>query len=335
MSERKNNKILHALRSYFSGNKSEKGEKIYQKWFQSFDDFNGYIDQLSEEEQKQYRDKAFHSLQKKLNNTDSAKNVPLHKKRLGKRTIFYRVAAILMIGTMLSIAGIYVSGVTETEEIPVVMIERSNPIGQISEITLPDGSIVWLGAASSLEYPEIFSEEARSVQLNGQAFFDVVSDPDKPFTVESGPLSTSVLGTSFNVRAYHDDPNIEVTLATGKVEVTVNDKGQKQTLEPNQRVRFDSVNGLGETELVDAYLVNSWTQRELVFIRESFETIARTFERLHGVEFVFEDESLKEETFVYHFKELSLQNSMIVLNELAEFDYEIDNNTVFVRRSAE
>lgn len=335
MSERINNKILHALRRYFSGNKSEEGENIYNKWFQSFEDPKVYLDRLSEAERQQYKDNAFHSLQKKLNHTDTVTPIQLNKKHPGKRSVFYRVAAILMIGTMLSLAGVYLSGVTEPEEIPVVMIERSNPVGQISEITLPDGSTVWLGAASSLEYPETFSEEARSVQLNGQAFFDVVSDPGKPFTVESGPLFTTVLGTSFNVRAYHDDPNMEVTLATGKVEVTVNDNGQKQKLEPNQRVRFDSENGLGETESVDASLANSWTQRELVFIRESFETIARTFERWYGIEFVFEDETLKEETFVYHFKELSLQNSMIVLNELAEFDYEIDNNKVFVRRSTE
>lgn len=335
MSERENNKILHALRSYFSGNKSEEGENIYNKWFQSFDDSNGYLDRLSEAERQQYKDSAYHALQKKLNNTDTVTPIQLNKKRPGKLFIFYRVAAILMIGTMLSLAGIYLAEVTDPEEVPVVLIEKSNPVGEISNITLPDGSTVWLGAASSLQYPEMFSKDARSVQLNGQAYFDVVSDSSKPFTVESGPLLTRVLGTSFNVRAYHDDPNMEVTLASGKVEVIVTDNGQKQILEPNQQVRFDSENGLGEMKLVNASLAKSWTQQELVFIRESFESIASTFERWYGIEFVFEDDTLMEERFVYHFKELSLQNSMNVLNELAEFDYEIDNNTVYVRRSAE
>ncbi len=331
-----NKKNLNPLRRYFSGEKSEKGEKIYTEWFRSFDDSKGYLDRLSMKEREEYQNRIFHSLQKKLDSKENvfSSQISLRISRPGKWFVFYRVAAILAVGALLSFAIIHFSGIADSEEVPVI-VERSNPVGQISEITLPDGTIVWLGAASSLEYPEEFSDENRTVQLNGQAFFEVEHDPDRPFIVESGPFTTHVLGTAFNVRAYHDDADMDVTLASGKVEVFVNRNDQKQILEPNQRLRYNDLQGLSEVEHVDASLAKVWTQRELVFIRENFATIAKTFERWHGVEFIFEDESLKEETFVYHFKDLSLTNSLIVLNELADFDYEIDNDTVFIRRSAE
>jgi transmembrane sensor len=331
MPDKKDNKIPDALRRFFSGKKSEEGKKIYDQWFRTFDDSEGYLNRLNDSEKEEYKKNVFRSIQKKLNKSSSRKPVPLHKKRPGKFSVFYRVAAILIIGALLSLAGVYLSGVSEPVDIPVVMVERSNPVGQISEFTLPDGSTVWLSAASTLEYPEQFSDENRTVTLDGEAFFDVEQDESRPFVVSSGPLTTSVLGTSFNVTAYQDDPGMEVTLATGRVEVAVQDSEQKQILEPNQKIRYQAETGLSEVSEADALLARAWTQRELVFMREDFATIARTFERWYGVEFVFEDESLKEETFVYHFRELSLQNSMIVLNELAEFDYEIEGQRVIIR----
>lgn len=337
MSERKNNRILRSLRRFFSGQPSEEGEQIFKKWFRSFDDSKGYLDLFRESEREEYKKRVFRSLKEdlELDKTHSVRPVSLYKKRLSKHNVFYRVAAILVIGVLLSLAGVHLSGVTEPEVVPLAMVEKINPVGQISKIILPDGSTAWLSAASTLEYPEQFSDTERTIRLDGEAFFEVVREMDRPFVVQSGPLSTQVLGTSFNVKAYQEDPDMEVTLATGEVEISVEGEEQKQVLEPNQKVRYEREAGLGEAEAADASLARAWTQRELVFMRKNFATIAKTFERWYGVEFVFENEELKEETFVYHFKELSLQNSMIVLNELADFNYEItENERVVIRRSA-
>lgn len=329
------NKILRTLRRFFSEEQSEEGEQIFNQWYDSVNDSKGYSDRLTSHERKKHKQNVFRSIKDDLNINESPPFRPFLMNRPGKGKMFNRVAAILVIGTVLSLAGAYLSGVSEQEEIAVVMVHKSNPAGQISEITLPDGSTVWLSAASSLKYPEKFSETDRTIELNGEAFFEVIRDTERPFVVNAGPLTTYVLGTTFNIKAYSEDSDIEVTLATGKVEVAVEGEEQKRVLEPNQKVRYEREVGLGETELADASLARAWTQRELVFIRESFGTIAKTFERWYGVDFVFEDEELKEETFVYHFKELMLQNSMNVLNELAEFDYEIEDERVVIRRSKE
>lgn len=330
----KDNSILNALRRFFSDTdpRDEKGEHIFNKWFDSFDDSKGHISSLGEEERKQHQNKIFQSLKDDLN-ISGRNSPPFLRHRPGRWSVFFKTAAILVIGIGLALAGLYLSRVSEPEIEPVAIVQKSNPIGQISGFTLPDGSTVWLSAASNLEYPEEFSETNRTIHLSGEAFFDIKHDPDRPFIVNSGSISSRVLGTSFNIKAYRNDSDIKVTLATGSLEVTVSDGEQRQILAPDQQVSYSKESGLSEARNVDASLANAWTRRELVFVRESFAAIAQTFERWYGVEFVFEDEALKDELFVYHFKELSLQNSMIILKELADFEYEIvEGQTVIIKR---
>ncbi len=331
MSDQQDNSIIKALKDFFSGKKSDEGEKIFNQWFQSHDDSVGYLSRLDDDKREEHKNRVFQSIKEDLDKESSV--LPTHdrEKRTEKWPAIYRVAAILIIGALLSVAGIYLSIVTETEKTVFATIEMSNQVGQISAFTLPDGSNVWLSAASSIQYPEEFSDQNRTVILDGEAFFEVEQDAGRPFVVKSGPLTTTVLGTSFNVKAYKNDPGIEVTLATGSVEVAVEGSDQKRILQPDQKVQYQADTGLSDVIETNALLARAWTQQELVFMRENFAAIARTFERWHGVKFEFEDESLKEETFVYHFRDMSLQNSMDVLSELADFEYEIDNGRVIIR----
>lgn len=333
MVKRNRNKIIAALRDFFSGKKSKEGNHVFNSWFQTFDDSNGYLEKLNHQEKKDYKNKVFQAVQEKINRKIQSEPIPIRANRKRKRKLVYKIAAVFIIGVLLSVVGVYLNSVSETEDMPVVMIEKTNPTGQISKFTLPDGSVVWLSAASSLEYPEKFPGDMRTIHLEGEAFFDVKRDSDRPFVVHSGPLYTSVLGTSFNIEAYTEDPDMVVTVATGKVEVSLNNTQQKKMLEPNQQVRYDSESGLSEVIQADAFLARAWTQKELIFMRDSFATIARTFERWYGVEFIFESEELKDEVFIYHFKELSLRNSMDVLIELADFDYRIDDQKVYIKQS--
>ena len=90
---------------------------------------------------------------------------------------------------------------------------------QRKKIILPDGTGIWLAPQSTLEYPEEFSGDKRTVKLEGEAFFEVVKDRKRPFTVQSGTLTTRVLGTSFNINAYKSERSATVTVLTGKVSV--------------------------------------------------------------------------------------------------------------------
>jgi hypothetical protein len=117
--------------------------------------------------------------------------------------------------------------------------------GNKSKINLPDGSQVWLNAGSRLDYNnENFNRDSREVELTGEAFFDIAHNAAKPFIVRSGNMRIRVLGTSFNVKAYPGEDNMETSLIRGSVEITINDKpGNVFVLKPNEKLVV-SVNSL-------------------------------------------------------------------------------------------
>lgn len=332
---RNRDNILDALRKYFSGEQSEVGKRIYQEWFDLFDDSKGVFDELDNDQIKAHTDLVYDNIQGDLNKKKLRRSFPLHHtaRKKKQKTGMFILAAILVVGCTLSLIGIYFTGVFLPNEEVVNIIEKSNPRGQISEFKLPDGSSVWLNVDSKLTYSEKFSGERRELTLEGEAYFDVVQDISSPFIVHSGSLSTRALGTSFNIKAYPADQVQEVTLISGKVEVLEKERENIQILKPNQKIRYEDQKGLQKPMTTEALLATVWTKRELVFLRENLGAIAKTFERWYGVEFVFEDEDLMKEIFVYHFKDLSLKNSMIILKELSDFEYEIIDNKVIVKTS--
>lgn len=127
---------------------------------------------------------------------------------------FFKVAVVI---TLLLVAGWVMyqfSGKTDASSVAKVEI---TPKGKRSKISLPDGSQVWLNADSKLTYTEDFGEKKRELSLTGEAFFDVVKNPDKPFIIHVDKASVRVLGTSFNVKSYSSDASIETSVVSGKV----------------------------------------------------------------------------------------------------------------------
>ncbi|RYZ94255.1 MAG: hypothetical protein EOP47_28175, partial [Sphingobacteriaceae bacterium] len=102
---------------------------------------------------------------------------------------------------------------------PVQTLEVAAANGSVSSIVLTDGTKIWLNGGSKLKYPNTFRGDRREVSVEGEAFFDVTHDADKPFIVRSGEISTQVLGTSFNVKAYADEHLLKVNVVSGKVGV--------------------------------------------------------------------------------------------------------------------
>lgn len=331
----KNSELFQKSRQFFLGKFSLDEDEIFNRWFDSFDDSTGYLDSQTKEAKVQHGARLFTRLEKELH-LDSTSKEHTHKLPQSQRTVksnsmaaIYKLAAILVIGVLLSVAGYYLEGYPENGSSE--WVQKVNLPGEISKFQLPDGSEVWLSAKSKLEYPETFTRKTRSVRLEGEAFFDVQRDTMHPFIVQAGAVQTRVLGTSFNIKAYPGDTRVKVTLATGKIEVTAGGESGKVILAPNQQVSYYEDRGLEGIKKVDASLEKVWIKRELVFMRESFATIAHTFERWYGVEFTFNNDSLKDELFVYHFKKMSLEESMQVLSELADVNYEMNNNQIIIK----
>lgn len=169
----------------------------------------------------------------------------------------------------------------------------STPIGGQYQVALPDGSKVWLNAASSLKFPVSFtSPTERKVELTGEAYFEVAKDKLHPFLVSSSGQTVEVLGTHFDVNAY-GDAGVKTTLLEGSVKVSAGNKNIK--LVPGQQSRLAS--GALSMSSVDAEDAVAWKNGYFSFASEDLETIMKSVSRWYDVEVVYNDEEVKKFTF--------------------------------------
>lgn len=179
----------------------------------------------------------------------------------------------------------------------------STPKGRQFHLTLPDGTEVWLNAASSIRYPTVFTGAERSVEITGEAYFEVIKDPQMPFRLSVNKLARiEVLGTHFNVNAYDNEETINTTLMEGAVQVTKvhieKPAGDRHTvnnavLKPGQQATLANNDALSSSitivDNVDINRVMAWKNGYLNFSGLSLEQIMRQLERWYDIEVAFEE----------------------------------------------
>jgi len=166
------------------------------------------------------------------------------------------------------------------------------PYGKTSQVTLSDGTKVYLNAGSRLVYPEIFSGSTREVLLTGEAFFDVTPDNKKPFIVQTSHLKVKVLGTRFNLSAYASDNYIEAVLAEGKISLARNDAGffdKPVELAPGQLASFSRATSEMLLRKVDVDNYTLWTEGVFKFESVHLSRILKRLERYYDIRFHFKD----------------------------------------------
>ena len=165
-------------------------------------------------------------------------------------------------------------------------VPRGAPVIQM---TLADGTRVWMNAASSLHYPTTFSGKERSVELTGEAYFEVAKNPSMPFHVKFNGTDVEVLGTHFNVMAYDDEPGTKTTLLEGKVKVS---KGTGSLIiNPGEQA---IVNPLGQITLdknVNIEMTMAWKNGLFDFTDEKMENIMRQIARWYDVDVTYEGDT--------------------------------------------
>ena len=160
------------------------------------------------------------------------------------------------------------------------------PMGLPYQLILPDGSKVWLNALSSLRYPVAFNDSMRSVELTGEAYFEVKKLPYKGFSVTTKGMYVKVLGTHFNIQAYGDGSTVKTTLLDGEVEVYVQDK--KETLRiPGQQAQVEGsrLRKVGDINLKET---TAWKDEEFYYKDAPLEVIMRDVARCYNVEVIYE-----------------------------------------------
>ncbi|QEC43165.1 FecR family protein [Pseudobacter ginsenosidimutans] len=157
----------------------------------------------------------------------------------------------------------------------------STPRGRQFEITLPDGTHVWLNAASSIRYPTIFSAKNRKVELEGEAYFEVTKNAKQPFIVNaSNKASIEVLGTSFNISAYENEKSLNTTLIEGSVKVN------GSVIKPGQQARVtDALHIIGNADIDK---VMAWQRGFFNFEGASLEEVMQQLERWYDIDVSYE-----------------------------------------------
>jgi transmembrane sensor len=200
--------------------------------------------------------------------------------------------------------------------------------GQKFKITLPDGTIASLDAASSLQFPSNFEGKERKVFVTGQVYFDVAQDPRKPFIVSADGFQVNVLGTRFNVNAYQDDPFKYVTLLQGSVQMTDSKGGNVRTLMPGNQGKLNTAGNLTVIPQADIEMVMAWQEGAFQFRDTEIKQVLMQLSRWYQVDI---EAQLKDERFFTGRinRNISL-NAVLEILRLSEINFKLEGNKLIV-----
>lgn len=207
----------------------------------------------------------------------------------------------------------------------------TTPRGGQYQLVLPDGSKVWLNAASSLKYPTAFTGKERSVELSGEAYFEVAKNSSQPFLVKVGGIQVDVLGTSFNINSYRDEASINTTLLEGSVRVQHG--SYKTLLHPGQQAQVTTTSDASAAiEVIhDADLdkVMAWKNGFFNFQDASLEEVMRQLQRWYDIEIVYEKDIPKLEFIGKMGRDLTLSKVLTGL-EMSKVHFRLEGRRLIV-----
>lgn len=217
--------------------------------------------------------------------------------QVSKKTIQKGILVSLFGKKSLRIAAIFILFLSGTA---VFYFYRNDKVNQIQTeslaytkyLLLPDGSKVIVHNNSKLEYPSTFNGKTREVTLTGEAYFDIKHDDNKPFIIHTGKLTTTVLGTAFNIQAYSGAANIIVTVTRGKVRVEYNHK-VLAVLTPDNQLVYDLPKSDAQNKAVVAQEIIKWTNSDMDFEDVPFETIVEQISKRYQADISFANNEIK------------------------------------------
>jgi len=253
----------------------------------------------------------------------------------------------------------------KTETASVKQLQENEIVakrGTKSKLLLPDGTQVWLNSDSKLIYNSSFDDSLREVTLDGEAYFDVVKDPKRPFIVHTSGINIRVLGTAFNVKSYAQEPTIEATLVHGLIEVEkINEpKSSRIILHPNEKLIFSkplakvaaqesdkessliaaaerelnpqliSINPLPRNSTDSNRIETSWVYGKLLFEGDSFRDLALKMERWFNVKITFRNNKVSNYRFGGVFENENIEDALNYLQMVHAFNYSIKGNEVVI-----
>jgi len=322
----------HTVQHYLESKGSKKERKKIAEWFSDIlanDElrkftYNRWQTYSEDKKRHLYDEERIHDRIHHILRLEEATS--LKKDRL-KRTILkytQRIAAVLILPLAL-FAILNLEGNLGSNQ------EQSNatiyaPPGARTNFTLPDGSEGWLNVGSYLSFPTKFSGKRRTVHLVGEAYFHIKRNQKKPFIVETEELRIKVLGTSFNLMAYPDEDDVEISLDEGKIEVLSESRtGADKSLgilNPGEIGRFWKESHLFRINSAETSSYSSWKEGKLVIDNESMDQVVRKLNRWYNVEIILMDDRLKDFTYHATFVDEQLEEVLKIFSLTSPIVYE-------------
>lgn len=279
------------------------------------------VDKSLQEFKRRLRAKENASEENSVENIEESKVRKFHYSRY--------IAAAIFIGVLFA-GGLTVERVMKKMAAPFIVMTN---LGERAQVSLPDGTKVWLNACSMVEYKNSLFSNERNVTMNGEAYFEVKKDKDAPFIVNSNGMLTHVLGTKFNIRANKDERYVIATLLEGSILVTsskLDEQGVK--MKPDQQLKLDTKTGkctLSDCSLTKDYI--GWISGTLHFEQATLAEIALSLERYYNVHISFENDRIKQERFTCDFETNENIHQILSILELTDkLDYKIDKRNVLI-----
>lgn len=218
----------------------------------------------------------------------------------------------------------------QVEQKPV-LAKKITGRSEYKYMLLPDSTQVWLNAASTLEYPQQFASGEREVFLTGEAYFDVKHADKQPFLIHTGKVTTVVLGTAFNIKAYPGRENVIVSVSRGKVRVHYDEK-EVATLTPGQQVKVSNVNKPVVQKKIAIAETAPWQQGNLVYDDETLNDIIADLERIYDVTIQVQKEILTNERISTSFRrEIGIEHALQVLCKLTDTRLTLEHNMYVIQ----
>jgi ferric-dicitrate binding protein FerR (iron transport regulator) len=239
-----------------------------------------------------------------------------------------KIAAILIIGLLL---GLSVQYFKKAEPVYFTSIV---PKGSVSQMVLPDNTIVYLNAGSQLKYT-VEGQGKREVFLDGEAWFDVTKNDKKPFVVHTPFYDVKVLGTQFNVKAYKTDCEIVTTLEEGNVQIASSENfkiAENKTLRPGEQLVYNRQNKTINVKDVETRMFTAWKDNKLIFINMNLKELFVVLERKYGVEIETSDNMILNYHYDGTIKDETILEVLDLLNETLPIKYKIEGQTILITK---
>ncbi len=296
-------------------------------------------------------------------NSQNEKNRELKSKGVQRNVLnlTLKVAAILLLAVISGV--VLYNQLSESNKLSPATVAFEATLGSRAVATLPDGTKVWLNSGSKLVYDESYNAESREVKLTGEAYFNVVTNPSKPFVVKTGKINIKALGTKFNVKAYPEDASIVTTLEKGKVVIEGKDSHDREfmvEMKPKETVTYykkedntgtikkkNSVDDkieeklpeandisapVTKTEQVKTELFTSWKDSRWVIEKQKLGDLARDLERRYNIKIQFATDSIKKFHFSGSIENETIEQVMVIMRHTIPLKYKIEKGIINIEQ---